>query len=223
MQPYEIVTILNIKARIFIIYELYSDAIKTMKKIKRLISDSPSLVMMKLNSLLFYMALVYEKMDNPNEALKIYNRITKEDTPKWYQSRAKLPWSRGYFNRSLFAIGKIKFDKKCDYTTIFTALKEFLTCMQGKDKNEMKTPPEDYEWEFMLEDIDVLMKQASEMLESICNCIDDGCNSKLAIDMDWQATKSLEEIYDIYLNKDTTGWAKFQTPFSSERNCFCTY
>ena len=148
--PYEIETILKIKARIFIIYELYSDAIKTMKKLKRLISDSPSLVIMKLNSLLFYMALVYEKMDNPNEALKIFNRISKEEPPDLCPSCL-----RGYINRSLFAIGKIKFDKKCDYTTIFTVLKEFLTCMKSKKENEEKIALWDHEWKFMLEDIDI--------------------------------------------------------------------
>ena len=168
---------MNTKARIYIYHGLYSDAIKTMKKIKRFINDpganwsnDPEV---DLNSLHFYMANVYEKLDRPNDAIKLYTRITEEKPPELYEL-----WKRGYINRSLFAIGKIKFDQR-DYNAAFPILKEFVTSMNGTNPNEKEVDIYDARWKLpcFFPDIDEQTQHANAMLSIILKADENDLNT----------------------------------------------
>ena len=125
------------KARIYAIFEMYSDAIKTMKKVKRMqepIMDENDHQRFRFRINLYYMALIYEILNNQSEAFKNYLKIIQGILGRFgklslfseIQHSELFSFDIPIIYRSLFSLGKIKFSNG-EYKSSSIALNEFCS------------------------------------------------------------------------------------------------
>ena len=137
VDSFYVLEMLERKARIYAIFEMYSDALKTMKKVKRMqepIMDENDHQRFRFRINLYYMALIYEILNNQSEAYKNYLKIIQGILGRFgklslfseIQHSELFSFDIPIIYRSLFSLGKIKFSNG-EYKSSSIALNEFCS------------------------------------------------------------------------------------------------
>ena len=119
--------IFEMKAKIYVMFEKYSEAIKVIKKLRMLTKDDDMTSSYQV-SVLFHLGFTYELLNNHKEAFKCYmNMIGAMDK---IEPPAKTVKECFHFMfRALHFIGKIKYQYK-EYPLARLALEEFCSCFE---------------------------------------------------------------------------------------------
>ena len=162
---FEATEVFNIKARLYAFYEMYSDALKVMKKIK-IRSTGRDLI-----ENYHFTGTFYENSNNLDDALKYYTKAIESQTAIYsvLQQADKI-------YRNLFHIGKIKFHKQ-EISAAYLALNEF--CIAFTNHKEILSEfTFDRDWKYFMQDMDILFDQANIILNDINH---DSIETKIAI------------------------------------------